>query len=238
MRKNEFLTELREGLSGRVSLAELEDILYDYNEIFAEGLNEGKAEEEICSELGSPARTVQSIMAERHVPHSLPHPETQTFQYASLSQRLIAGIIDYTLAAFPLAFFGALRILPFMFLWPPLPFFYVVDTPPTPGMAAGAILCTCYFVLYHPFFLSVWQGRTPGKWLLRMRVVNRDGTPLGKFQPFERELFGRILVSSFTLGLSHIVSFFWCLFSREHLTIHDAMAKTRVILSAPKLSEK
>jgi uncharacterized RDD family membrane protein YckC len=231
MRRNEFLTELRNGLTGHVSHSELEDILSDYHELFEEGLLEGKSEEEICSELGSPAQTVKLILAEGYDSDKIAGGRQEKLYYAPLYKRITAGVIDHVLSVFPLAFFGIVNVLPFMMIWPPISLFYPVDTtPPSAGMAAGAIVCLCYYICYHPFFLILFKGRTPGKMLLQLCVVNQDGNKPSIPQILGREFMGRLLINSVTFGIGYLVSFFWCLFSAENKTIHDAIANTRVVI--------
>ncbi|MFN8847464.1 MAG: DUF1700 domain-containing protein [Bdellovibrionales bacterium] len=53
MTKSAFMNELKESLKSR-GVINTEDILRDYEEHFAHGLQSGKNEEEICSRLGSP----------------------------------------------------------------------------------------------------------------------------------------------------------------------------------------
>jgi uncharacterized membrane protein len=53
MTKSEFMKELKESLAAR-GVENSQDILMDYEEHFAHGLQSGKTELEICSRLGSP----------------------------------------------------------------------------------------------------------------------------------------------------------------------------------------
>jgi uncharacterized RDD family membrane protein YckC len=275
LRKEEFMTELREGLSAHVAPDELEDILADYHEWFEEGLREGKTEEEVCAELGSPARTVKAILEEKsrrdvenpipiadhqaqpdrfnqgHSPASAPPSvqgiaastgpahfsrAPQALSYAPLADRFAAWFIDFLLSVGPLAFFGVANTLPFAMLWPPVFLFQVVDPAPTPAKVIGAVACTVYFLAYHALFLSLLRGRTPGKMLLRLRVVHADGSPLRGVQIFGREFIGRLMLDCLTFGLSRIVSFVWSLLSAQNLTVHDAVGNTRVISEPPRRS--
>lgn len=248
MRRNEFLTELRNGLVGRVSPAELEDILNDYRELFEEGLREGKTEEAICAEMGSPAETVQLILAERpssghaassgHAPFSghvastgqaaVDQGEVQL--YAPLYKRIAAALLDFLLSVLPLAFIGNVaNVIPIMIVWPPAPLFYAVNPSPTTGMITAAYFCMCYYAFYHSLFLLLFKGQTPGKRWMRLRVVSQDGKRLGAMQIIGRELLGRLFINSITFGIGYLVSMIWSLLTREHKTIHDVIAGTRVI---------
>lgn len=60
MTKIEFLTQLKNGLSG-IDNYIIEDILNDYQEYFTNGKEEGKSEDEICKELGTPHQIIQNL---------------------------------------------------------------------------------------------------------------------------------------------------------------------------------
>jgi len=64
MKQREFLRELKENLESRISPEELEDILSDYESFFASGREEGKSDDEISEELGSPAFLAKSLLEE------------------------------------------------------------------------------------------------------------------------------------------------------------------------------
>lgn len=77
--------------------------------------------------------------------------------------------------------------------------------------------------LYFTFFLGFWRGRTPGKRILRVRVVRLDGRPLGYWVSFER--FGGYAASLFT-GLEGFARILW---DRNRQTLEDKLAATVVI---------
>lgn len=66
MRKNQFLNEL-EGLLQGIPVAEREDILRDYEEHFQIGLENGKQEEQIAADLGSPQIIAKEVSADFHI---------------------------------------------------------------------------------------------------------------------------------------------------------------------------
>ncbi|MEL6198681.1 MAG: RDD family protein [Pseudomonadota bacterium] len=47
------------------------------------------------------------------------------------------------------------------------------------GMAIWSLFLFTLFWLYNVLFEVLWQGATPGKRALRLRVMNADGTPVG-----------------------------------------------------------
>lgn len=79
------------------------------------------------------------------------------------------------------------------------------------------LLCGWYFVLFH-----ATAGRTLGKWLLGLRVVGPNRSPITYAQAFKRWI--GYFVSGF-LGLG----FLWILISRERRGWHDYLAGTWVI---------
>ncbi|MCZ6563685.1 MAG: RDD family protein [Deltaproteobacteria bacterium] len=81
----------------------------------------------------------------------------------------------------------------------------------------GLSLVGGYFVLLHGM-----DGRTVGKWLLGLRVVSVNRTPITYGQALAR-LFGTIPAAFFGLG------FFWILVNREKRGWHDILARTWVI---------
>jgi len=56
MKRKEFIREIEENLSGKMTAMEIRDVVYDYNEYFDVGIREGKLEEDLCGQWGSPAK--------------------------------------------------------------------------------------------------------------------------------------------------------------------------------------
>ncbi len=75
--------------------------------------------------------------------------------------------------------------------------------------------------LYSPIFTAIW-GATPGKKLLRIKVVSEDYQKLSVGRVILREVAGKY-VSAIVLG--HI----WILFSKRNQTAWDYFAKTLVV---------
>ena len=70
-------------------------------------------------------------------------------------------------------------------------------------------------------------GRTPGKLLLDLRVINaRTGEPPGYVRAFIRYI--GYFVSALPLGLG----FLWIVFDRQRQGLHDKLAGTRVVMVA------
>lgn len=66
MSKKQFLSILEKSLKG-ISLKEREDIIQDFEEHFAIGLEEGQSEEEISNALGSPQQIAKELLATYHL---------------------------------------------------------------------------------------------------------------------------------------------------------------------------
>lgn len=89
---------------------------------------------------------------------------------------------------------------------------------------------TAWWLLGYVFwaFLYFWvntaiTGRTAGKWLIGLRIVERDGSPLGGRAAFIRVVTMPLSFLFFGLGLVGIV------IGEEHRALHDVFAKTVVV---------
>ena len=89
----------------------------------------------------------------------------------------------------------------------------------TAGDILAWVLARAYFVLFTKRF-----GATPGKMLLRIRVVSADGAPLSWWTVLYRETVGRYLTSLLWVGYV-VLAFDGC-----HRGFHDMLADTRVCL--------
>jgi uncharacterized membrane protein len=63
MNRSQFLSALRQGLSG-LPAEEVDEIISDYDAHFTEGLAAGRSEESVAAALGHPARLVRELRAE------------------------------------------------------------------------------------------------------------------------------------------------------------------------------
>jgi hypothetical protein len=79
--------------------------------------------------------------------------------------------------------------------------------------------------VYFTAFLVLMRGQTPGKRLLRVRVVRLDAKPIGWWIAFER--FGGYF-ASLTLGLLGFLQILW---DRNRQGLHDKTVETVVIAS-------
>ena len=67
------------------------------------------------------------------------------------------------------------------------------------------------------------RGQTLGKMALKVKVVNADGSPLSSGQAWGREIIRGIL------GFLYIVDYLPAFFTQQKTTLHDLVAKTRVV---------
>lgn len=76
---------------------------------------------------------------------------------------------------------------------------------------------------YHWYFLSRNNGQTPGKSLMKIRVIKVDGTAITDADAIVRYI--GTIISSFVFALGYI----WAFFDENRQTWHDKMAKTYVV---------
>ena len=88
-------------------------------------------------------------------------------------------------------------------------------------------------LIYAPYFMAKWNGATPGKRAVGIRVVRAEGLPMTFGYAAYREvlvkqiLFG--VASSFTFGLATLIDYLWPLWDSEQRALHDIIVNTRVV---------
>lgn len=86
-------------------------------------------------------------------------------------------------------------------------------------------------------FLTRWQGQTPGKRVVGLRVVTEEGTPLTFARALQRELIAKTLLvgvlTVITIGIAFLANYLWPLRDPQNRAGHDIFAKTRVV-TAPR----
>src|SRR6202789_106149 len=63
MNRAHFMAQLRDGLSG-LHHSDIDDILRDYDSHFADGVADGRTEDEVAAALGDPMRLARELRAE------------------------------------------------------------------------------------------------------------------------------------------------------------------------------
>jgi uncharacterized RDD family membrane protein YckC len=98
---------------------------------------------------------------------------------------------------------------------------------PNYEIAIGATLASLFVIGYSTFFWSL-VGFTPGKALLGLKVVRKDGG---------RVSFGRALLRFFAYWISMLplfLGFFWVLWDSNRQGWHDKIAGTQVLYNPKK----
>jgi uncharacterized RDD family membrane protein YckC len=106
----------------------------------------------------------------------------------------------------------------------------------------AALTVLLVFAIYWGYFVAfetLWSGQTPGKRVMRLRVVREDGRPVRFFEVFVRNLLRLAIdfqpVPSYAIGVVSII------FSARSKRVGDFVAGTVVVkeraTEAPSLSE-
>src|SRR6185369_365740 len=110
------------------------------------------------------------------------------------------------------------------------------------GVWAAALTVLAIFAIYWGYFVAfetLWSGQTPGKLIMRLRVVREDGRPVRFFEVFVRNLL-RVAIDfqplpSYAIGVVSII------FSARSKRVGDFVAGTVVVkereTEAPLLEE-
>ena len=107
---------------------------------------------------------------------------------------------------------------------------------------AAALTVLAVFAIYWGYFVvfeTLWSGQTPGKRMMRLRVVREDGRPVRFFEVFVRNLLRLALdfqpLPSYAIGVISII------FSARSKRVGDFVAGTVVVkeraTEAPSLAE-
>jgi uncharacterized RDD family membrane protein YckC len=89
--------------------------------------------------------------------------------------------------------------------------------------AVGVLTKFMGAVAYFSFFPAKWDGQTPGKRLMQIKVVKLNGKPLTLYNCFER---ASGYASSASMLLMGFFQYFW---DKNHQTSHDKLVETVVI---------
>src|SRR2546423_1521016 len=107
---------------------------------------------------------------------------------------------------------------------------------------AAALTVLAVFAIYWGYFVvfeTLWSGQTPGKRMMRLRVVREDGRPVRFFEVFVRNLLRLALdfqpIPSYAIGVVSII------FSARSKRVGDFVAGTVVVkeraTEAPSLDD-
>lgn len=88
------------------------------------------------------------------------------------------------------------------------------------------------------FFLVRWNGQTPGKRAVGLRVMRGGGEPMTYGVALRREVLGKTIIvqlaSVVTVGIAAVLNYLWPLWDAERRAGHDLLADTRVVSEQAK----
>lgn len=102
----------------------------------------------------------------------------------------------------------------------------------TAGVWISAIAILVVFIVYagyFAFFEAVWNGQTPGKRLLKLRVIQESGRPINPYQAITRNLMRLVDSLPFLYGIGCLT----VLLNRQNKRLGDFVAGTVVVHEKP-----
>src|SRR3712207_5951124 len=113
-----------------------------------------------------------NIMLDEHL-YTIETPEQIDVAYdiAGIGSRFLAALIDHLLFGIVL-FFSCLALTFFVSQVAPGPNEFIV-------LAVFAISMLLLLCAYYIFFETIWNGQTPGKRIMGLRMLRTDGRPIG-----------------------------------------------------------
>lgn len=253
MKQFEYLNELKQNLEGKLSAEMIEDILSDYESFFVSGREEGKTDDEISNDLGSPAFLAKSLLEAQEEKQTVPVDK----HIANPGRRLCAYFIDAVIASLPASILACtLRnaIVPFMLLitypFPSIAFSISTSTAAfsiyraaeytVVGANSGlvlnsseqrliftfAVLSMAFYIFYSLSTSLLFEGQTVEKKFMHIKVCHSDTSQATAGYIFSREFLGKVLINS--IPFLPIILIFTILFTKEHKALHDMLADTIV----------
>ena len=154
------------------------------------------------------------------------------FSYATLTRRSLASFIDgLIVGAISIAFNFPIYFAQFKTLISSYPDYIQPQmisssqtTPTNPLYTILSLIGALIGVFYSIYFIGK-KGATPGKKLMKIRVVNKDTKEVpGILKAFLREIVGKFVSSVF-----FFLGYLWAVWDKEKQTWHDKIAGTIVI---------
>jgi uncharacterized RDD family membrane protein YckC len=100
----------------------------------------------------------------------------------------------------------------------------MLDQPWATMMAITTGLFSAVIAVFYYVFFTGYNGQTPGKMALRIKVIRTDGADIGYGRAFLREVPGKF-ISGILLGIGYLM----VAFDRQKQGLHDKIADTYVI---------
>ena len=140
------------------------------------------------------------MLDERHYTVETPEQIDLAYDVAGIGSRFLAALIDHVILATVLAFGSVALALLFDWLQVGLDTGIVVSL-----FLIGIFLGLC---AYYIFFETTWNGQTPGKRLIGIRMVRTGGRPIGFLGSTIRNLIRLADFLPILYGVGMIVMFF------------------------------
>ena len=153
------------------------------------------------------------------------------FPLAGIGSRCVALLVDSFVQGFSFVVVLIVTVLIFAAL-PRIATAPRHNPPADPAKWAIALMILIPFLLqwgYFALFEAFWNGQTPGKRMLRLRVIQQSGRPIGLFESMARNLIRIIdmLPGFYLIGAV-------CIFAtRRQQRLGDMVAGTLVVHSVP-----
>jgi uncharacterized RDD family membrane protein YckC len=160
-------------------------------------------------------------------------PERVQLHYvlASLGNRFLAALIDHLIQLG--SFIIVVAILAKLTSWQAL------SSMETWAAALAVIATFALYWGYFVFFETLWSGQTPGKRIMRLRVMREDGRPARFFEVMVRNILR--LALDFMPPPSYAVGVLWMALSPRSKRLGDLVAGTVVVkeraTEAPSLED-
>jgi uncharacterized RDD family membrane protein YckC len=138
---------------------------------------------------------------------------------AGIGSRFIALLVDYLI-------WGAGMLLLVLIVFLLLPALHTFNK--ISAQWAEAIVIFIFFLLnwgYFTLFEAFWNGRTPGKRVAKIRVIQRSGRPIGLLESMARNLVRYVDQVPFFYGVGVIAMFV----TKQHQRLGDLAAGTLVV---------
>lgn len=147
-----------------------------------------------------------------------------TYRYASIGKRFVALVIDSLILGLIGGVVGGVYGTMFAPTMPPggqvdATYLDAIDQLQTSAMMLGVIINAIYYVVT----MKHTNGQTPGKRVMGIRAVKKDGTPFTYMDAVVRNVIGYWLSGIFLLGYA------WAMIDSERQGWHDKIAGTVVV---------
>lgn len=151
---------------------------------------------------------------------------------ATIAKRTVALLVDYVVLPLVVAIAIAVVVTLAVGDEPAFTDTYVEDGEvvvdeyvwPVIAGLGGAVL---WSLLVPWLMLGLWQGRTIGRRLVRIRLVMDTGEPPTVGRAFLREIIVKGGLAFFTFPI--VASYLWALWDRRRRTLHDIICSTRAV---------